>query len=83
MATGLANLADLQKTRREFAESEILYKRSLAIVEKAYGPEHREVANVLQRLAILYTAEGRSAEGEQLMKRSQEIRAKIAAAKVK
>ena len=38
------------------------YKRSLAIREKALGPDHRDVASSLNNLAIVYRAQGRTAD---------------------
>ena len=42
-----------------YAEAERLYKRALAIKEKALGPEHPHVASNLNNLAELYRARGR------------------------
>ncbi len=55
---------------------EPLYKRSLAIREKALGPEHPHVAVSLNNLALLYQAQGRYAEAEPLHRRSLAIREK-------
>ncbi len=60
----------------KYAEAEPLYKRSLAITEKALGPEHPNVANSLNNLAELYRAQGKYAEAEPLYKRSLAIREK-------
>jgi tetratricopeptide (TPR) repeat protein len=53
-----------------YAEAEPLYKRSLAIREKALGPDHPDVALSLNNLAGLYDNQGRYAEAEPLYKRS-------------
>jgi CHAT domain-containing protein/tetratricopeptide (TPR) repeat protein len=45
-------------------------KRSLAIGEKALGPDHPDVGGDLNNLAELYRALGRYAEAEPLLKRS-------------
>jgi hypothetical protein len=37
----------------------LLYKRSLAIYEKALGPDHPDVALGLNNLALLYKTQGR------------------------
>ncbi len=52
-----------------YAEAEPLLQRSLAILEKALGPEHPDVANSLHNLAELYRAQGRYAEAEPLLQR--------------
>ena len=49
------------------------YKRSLAIYEKALGPEHPDVGTSLNNLAALYADQGRYAEAEPLYKRSLAI----------
>ena len=45
-----------------YADAEPLYKRSLAIREKALGPDHPDVAHSLNNLAVLYDAQGRYAD---------------------
>ena len=52
------------------------YKRSLAIGEKTFDPEHPEVAASLNNLAELYRAQGRHAEAEPLYERALAIRRK-------
>jgi hypothetical protein len=57
--------------------AEPLFKRSLAIREKALGPDHPDVATSLDMLAILYKRQGRYADAEPLHKRSLAIGEKI------
>ena len=52
---------------------EPLYKRALAIREKALGPDHPDVAKSLNNLAGLYREQGRYADAEPLFKRSLAI----------
>src|SRR5262245_138444 len=59
-----------------YADAEPLYKRSLAIQEKTLGPNHPNVASLLNNLAELYEAQGRYADAEPLLKRSLAIREK-------
>ena len=47
-ATGLNNLVMLYHAQGKYAEAEPLYRRALAIWEKALGPEHPNVATVAQ-----------------------------------
>jgi tetratricopeptide (TPR) repeat protein len=54
-----------------------LYKRALAIDEKALGPEHPAVAIRLSNLATLYNDQGRYAEAEPLYKRALAISEKV------
>ena len=63
----------LYRAQGRYAEAEPLYKRSLAIREKALGPDHPDVGDSLNNLAELYRAQGRYAEAEPLYKRSLAI----------
>jgi|tagenome__1003787_1003787.scaffolds.fasta_scaffold20510509_1 tetratricopeptide (TPR) repeat protein len=59
------------------AEAELLFKRALAIGEKALGPEHPDIATRLNNLAELYRATNRHAEAEPLFKRALAIDEKV------
>jgi len=59
-----------------YAEAEPLYKRALAIREKALGPEHPDTTRSLNDLAVLYDSQGKNAEAEPLYKRALAIREK-------
>ena len=74
--TSLNNLALLYYAQGKYAEAEPLYQRSLAIWEKALGPEHPDVATSLNNLAALYRAQGKYAEAEPLYQRALAIREK-------
>ena len=52
----LNNLAELYQAQGQYAQAEPLFKRSLAIQEKALGPDHPDVATSLNNLAGLYDA---------------------------
>ena len=78
MAVSLNNLAALYWTQGKYAEAEPLFKRSLATVEKALGPEHPLVAQSLENYAALLRRTGRSAEAAKLEARAKAIRAKHA-----
>ena len=73
---GLNNLAALYRNQGRYTDAEPLYKRSLAIWEKALGPEHPDVALGLNNLAALYRNQGRYTDAEPLLKRSLAIREK-------
>jgi CHAT domain-containing protein/Tfp pilus assembly protein PilF len=60
-------------TQGRYAEAEPLYKRALAISEKALGPDHPDVASSLDNLAEMYVHQGRCAEAEPLHKRALAI----------
>ena len=61
------------------AEAEPLFRRALAISEKSFGPEHPNVAIVLNNLAQLLRHANRLAEAERLMRRSLVIFLKFTA----
>src|SRR5712671_6523173 len=58
------------------ADAEPLYKRALAIREKALGPDHRDVAQSLHNLGLLYGSQRRYADAEQVYQRALTIREK-------
>ena len=70
LAATLNNLADRYKQDGRYADAEPLYKRVLAINEKALGPHHPSVALALNDLAELYLAQGRYANAEPFYKRA-------------
>ena len=57
-------MAALYRAQGRYAEAEPLYRRSLAIEEKALGPDHPDLAISLHNIAGLYRAQGRYAEAE-------------------
>ncbi len=52
-----------------------LYQRSLAIFEKALGPEHPDVAQSLENYAALLRLTARADEAERMEARAEAIRA--------
>ncbi len=50
-----------------------MYRRSLAIREKVYGPHHPAVGRTLNNLALLYRKQGRLSEAEPLYRRNLAI----------
>ncbi len=76
MATSLNNLAGLYETLGNYAEAAPLYRRSLAIWERALGPEHPDVAQNLKNYAALLRKTGRADEAAEMEARAQAIRAK-------
>ncbi len=65
------------EARAAWLEAEPLYHRAIAIGEKAYGPECRELATFINNLACLYRAAGRYTEAEPLYRRAIAIGAKV------
>ena len=66
-------LAELLREQGKYAEAEPLFRRALAISEKALGPEHPNVAKELNNLAALLQAQGKYAEAEPLFRRALAI----------
>ncbi len=56
MAQSLNNLAALYQDQDKYTEAEPLQKRSVAIFEKALGPDHPSVAVILGNYAVLLRA---------------------------
>ncbi|MFN9547900.1 MAG: tetratricopeptide repeat protein, partial [Cyanobacteriota bacterium] len=52
-----------------YGEAEPLYRRSLAILEKALSPEHPDTIKVLNNLATMYLAISKAAAAELLLQR--------------
>ena len=77
-AKSLHNLAALYHAQARYAEAEPLYKRSLAIYEKALGPGHPNVATSLKNYASLLRQTGRHTKAEEMEARAQAIRDKQA-----
>ena len=69
----LNNLAAVYDHQGRYAEAEPLYKRSLAMREKAIGPDNVSVAQLLNNLAVLYHNQARYTKTEPLYKRSVAI----------
>lgn len=61
-------------SNRRGAQRAFAAKRSLAIWEKALGPDHPDVAASLENYASLLLATGREAEAQPLLERAQRIR---------
>src|SRR3984893_8260093 len=72
-ASKLDDQADALYEKGRYAEAEPLYKRSLAIREKALGPDHPDVAASLNNLALLYDQQGRHVDAEPLYKKALAI----------
>ena len=76
MATVLNNLAELYREQGDYAKAEPLYKKALAIREKALGPTHPTLAQGLENYAGLLRKLNRIPEAEKLETRAKAIRAK-------
>ncbi len=68
-------MALMYSSQGQYAQAEPLYERSLAILEKALGPNHPFVATGLENMATFFRKTGREKEAETLEKRAAAIRA--------
>ena len=75
MAISLNNLARLYHQQGKYNEAEPLYKRSLAIVEKALGPAHPHLATSLENYAMLLRKTNREVEATRMEAHAEAIRA--------
>ena len=66
VASALNNLAELTNKQARYAEAEPLYRRALAIRQKALRPDDPDVATSYNNLAGFYALLGRYGEAEQL-----------------
>ena len=77
VGTILNNLAGLySEGLKQYKKAEPLYRRSLAITEKAFGPNHPSLVATLANLAALCKAEGRNSEASRLINRALDIEEK-------
>ena len=59
-----------------YEESAVIYRRALDVCEKAYGPQHCEVAAILHNLAAVLAIRGDYEEAEQQYRRALAIKEK-------
>jgi tetratricopeptide (TPR) repeat protein len=72
------NWHDSYQALGRYGEAEPLYRRSLAILEKALGPKHPSVATNLENYAAMLRETGRTAEADKMEARAKAIRVKRA-----
>ena len=73
LAAALSTCGEYLMIRADFAGSEPMLRRALAIAEKAFGPDHTNTAGCLNNLAQLLQKTNRIAEAEPLMRRAVAI----------
>jgi hypothetical protein len=69
----LERLATLYQAQRRYGDAEPLFRRVLAIRERADGRTGRNVARTLDRLAATLRAQGRGQEADELARRAAAI----------
>ncbi len=78
LADPLLNLAALYIAERRFAETAPLYKRAIALREKAFGPDHPQLAKTLANYAAVLRKIEDYAEAEKVQVRATGIRVRMA-----
>ena len=73
----LARTADARRLHGRNAEAERLYQRALIVAEELFGAKHREVATILNNLAIVKEAAGKTTEAEPLFRRAWRMREEL------
>jgi hypothetical protein len=71
----LNHLADLYVKGGRYVEAEPLYRRSLAILEARFGPEHAQIVAVREKYAALLLKIGRESKRRQEAERARASRA--------
>ena len=69
-AAALEAIAQLKLRQQSHAEAEGLFRKALALRERAFGPDHPVVAITLNGLAAAYAARGAFAEAEGVLRRA-------------
>jgi tetratricopeptide (TPR) repeat protein len=75
-ALSLFHQADALVAQNRFDDAIPLFERALAIDEKALGPDHPDVAPVLEHYAVPLRRTGRTAQAEAAEDRGRSIRAR-------
>ncbi|MGA2496212.1 MAG: tetratricopeptide repeat protein [Tepidisphaeraceae bacterium] len=76
LGISLTNLAQVYSAQARYDRAEPLYNRSLAIWEKALGPDHPNIASSLNNLGWLHVKQAKYDQAEQFYARSLAIREK-------
>ena len=69
----LSHRAEIYQAQGNFGQSELFYKRSIAVYEYALGTDARELVTPLNNLATLYMGKKRYAEAEPLLVRAEAV----------
>jgi tetratricopeptide (TPR) repeat protein len=76
LMSSLYSLASFYEQQGEFDKAEEQYKRALSIKEKVSGPNHPDVAIILNKYAALLRHAHRDEEADHFSRRASEITAK-------
>ena len=73
LLSSLYSLATYYEDRKEYDKAAVQYERALKLKEAANGPNHPDVAAILQRYSRLLQAANRPTEAANLLLRSEAI----------
>lgn len=73
LLSSLYSLATYYEDRKEYDKAAVQYERALKLKEAASGPNHPDVAAILQRYARLLQTANRPSEAANLLLRSEAI----------
>src|SRR5437762_11344774 len=73
----LSRRAETYRSKGRYGEAEAFYLRALAIAEQAFGPDHLEVATVLNNLGVVYKYLACFAEASRFYQRSLAITKRV------
>ncbi len=73
LLSSLYSLATYYEDRKEYDKAAVQYERALKLKEASSGPNHPDVAAILQRYARLLQAANRQSEAANLLLRSEAI----------
>ena len=76
LLSSLYSLAEFFRSQREFSKAESIYQQALSLKEQANGPDHPDVATILENYAALLRESDRPEEAQQLESQAKAIRAK-------
>jgi tetratricopeptide (TPR) repeat protein len=71
--SSLLSSADACRARALYPQAESLYQQALALATSTFGPDHPEVAPILNSLAVLHKYTGDFVEAERLYRRALAI----------
>ena len=64
LAILLQKVADYLRLRAQYQQARSLYERALCILERALGPEHPQVATLLNRFAAIVDEQAETEQAE-------------------
>lgn len=76
LLSSLYSLAEFYRAQGELDKAESQYQRALSLKERISGPEHPDVATILQKYAALLREARRFTEAEHLIARANAITGK-------